>query len=62
MSLTNSSISVRKCLIIGPTEGVASSPDRYIGRTINNQQKTIYGPLYITVPVPSIGYGRRGNI
>lgn len=43
-----------------PGNRVASSTRLDSGRTFNNLQKTIYSPLYITIP--SIGFSRRGNI
>ena len=43
-----------------PENRVASSMRLDSGRTFNNLQKTIYSPLYITLP--SIGFSRRGNI
>lgn len=44
----------------GQKNRVASSTRPGRGRTLNNLQKTIYTPLYITVP--SIGFIRRGTI
>ena len=49
-----------KMIKYGRFEGVASSPGLGSGCTLNNLQKTIYTPLYITLP--SIGHGRRGNL
>lgn len=49
-----------KMLIYGVFSGVASTLTLGSGRTFNNLQKTIYTPLYISLP--SIGYSRRGDI
>lgn len=43
-----------------PKKRVASSTRLGRGRTLNILQKTIYTPLYITLP--SIGFIRRGKI
>jgi hypothetical protein len=43
-----------------PKKRVASSTRSGSGRTFNILQKTIYTPLYITLP--SIGFSRRGKI
>jgi hypothetical protein len=43
-----------------PKNRVASSARLGSGRTLNILQKTIYSPLYITLP--SIGFSRRGNV
>jgi hypothetical protein len=49
-----------KMLIYGTFIGGASAPKLGSGRTLNHLQKTIYSPLYISLP--SIGYARRGDI